>query len=114
VAAIDAKDQLGSFSNWGRRTVHIGAPGVAVFSTTVGSKYSDTVVDMLGIKATWDGTSMATPHVAGAAALYWSKHPNATWREVKNAILDSARPISALQGKTVTGGKLNVESLMSR
>lgn len=112
VAAIDQNNALGAFSNWGHKTVHIGAPGVAVFSTTVGGNYSDTVIDMYGIKATWDGTSMATPHVAGAAALYWSAHPTATWRDVKNALLNSAKPISSLNGKSVSGGKLNVESLM--
>lgn len=115
VAALDSKDRLASFSNWGLRSVDIGAPGVKVFSTTVGSKYSDTVLNILGvIKATWDGTSMAAPHVSGAAALYWSKHPNATWREVKDAIMTSARPIDSMRGKSVTGGKLNVESLMQR
>lgn len=111
VAALDNKDQLGAFSNWGQKTVHIGAPGVAVFSTTVGGNYSDTVIDMYGIKATWDGTSMACPHVAGAAALYWSKHPTASWQQVKSAIMNSSKPISALNGKSVTGGKLNVDKL---
>ncbi len=112
VAALDKADALGSFSNWGKKAVDIGAPGVAVFSTTVGGKYSDTVIDLLGIKATWDGTSMAAPHVSGAAALYWADHPEATWREVKAAILKSAQPIQALNGKSVTGGKLNVDALM--
>ena len=55
---------------------------------------------------------MACPHVAGAAALYWSSHPEKTYKEVKDAILKSARPIPALRGKTVSGGKLNVEDLM--
>lgn len=112
VAAIGAQDTLGSFSNWGVRSVDLAAPGVVVYSTTVGGKYSDTVIDMFGVKATWDGTSMATPHVAGAAALYWSKHPNATWREVKEALLSSTKPVASLRGKLLTGGKLNVENLM--
>lgn len=112
VAALDKADALGSFSNWGKRAVDLGAPGVAVFSTTVGGKYSDTVIDMLGIKATWDGTSMAAPHVSGAAALYWADHPKATWREVKDAILRTTKPVSVLNGKSVTGGKLNVDALM--
>jgi len=112
VAAIDVNDNFGSFSNWGVKTVHIAAPGVKVFSTTVGSEYSDVVIDKYGFHATWDGTSMATPHVAGAAALYWSAHPEKTWRDVKTAILGSAKKISAAQGKLVTEGKLDVNALM--
>ncbi|RYZ76430.1 MAG: protease [Proteobacteria bacterium] len=112
VAAIAQDNTLGAFSNWGVKSVDIAAPGVVVYSTTVGSKYADTVVDMFGIKATWDGTSMAAPHVSGAAALYWSTHPQATAAEVKAAILNSATPVPVLNGKLVTGGKLNVENLM--
>lgn len=114
VAAIDVNNQLGSFSNWGARTVDIGAPGVKVFSTTVGNKYSDMVLDIMGFTVTWDGTSMATPHVAGAAALYWSAYPEKNWREVKAAILNSAKAIPALSGKTTSNGKLDVLRLMSQ
>lgn len=114
VSAIDKADGLGSFSNWGRTSVDIGAPGVAVFSTTVENGYNDKVIDLpdFGIVATWDGTSMAAPHVSGAAALYWADHPKATMMEVKAAILNSAIPISSMNGKSVTGGKLSVENLM--
>lgn len=112
VAALDVKDQLGSFSNWGLTKVDIGAPGVNVYSTTVGSLYSDKVIDVGGFEVTWDGTSMATPHVAGAAALYWSLHPNKTWQEVKAAILGSSKKINSLNGKSVSGGKLDVRALI--
>lgn len=114
VAALDSSNNLGKFSNWGRRTVHIGAPGVKVYSTVPDNVYQDTVLNIPGfIVATWDGTSMATPHVSGAAALYLSKNPNADWREIKSAILRTATPVPALQGKAVTNGKLNVQALMN-
>ena len=112
VAALDSSDKLGSFSNWGKKAVDIGAPGVKVYSTVVGGSYTDSVMPILGI--TWDGTSMATPHVAGAAALYWSANPTKTWLEVKNAIMKSAKKIPSLNGKAVSDGKLNVDGLMAQ
>jgi thermitase len=112
VAALDVKSELGSFSNWGLNSVDIGAPGVKVFSTTVNQNYSDVVVDKFGFKATWDGTSMATPHVAGAAALYWSAHPEKTWQDVKTALLVSAQKIPALRGKVSSEAKLDVDALL--
>jgi len=113
VAALDVNNSLGSFSNWGATSVDIGAPGVAIFSTTVGGGYSDKVIDIPGlITATWDGTSMAAPHVAGAAALYWSKHPTKSLAEVKAAILESAKRIDNLTGKAVSQGKLDVGNLL--
>ncbi|MBY0385414.1 S8 family serine peptidase, partial [bacterium] len=103
VAAIDKNNRLASFSSYGLTTVDIGAPGVDVYSSIPKNKYMSL-----------DGTSMACPHVSGAAALYWSKNPQASLMEVKNAILKSAAPISALNGKVVTGGKLNVKNLLTQ
>lgn len=113
VAAIDEKGALGSFSNWGARTVHIAAPGVKVFSTTVGQTYNDTIINMGPLVATWDGTSMATPHVAGAAALYWSKHPEMNYSQVKQALLTNVKANPALTGKMVSNGQLDVKTLMA-
>jgi subtilisin family serine protease len=62
--------------------------------------------------ASYNGTSMATPHVTGAAALYASSHPDAKAAEIKAAILEAARftPTTSLNGKCVTGGRLNVST----
>lgn len=97
VAAIDKSGNLASFSNYGAATVDIGAPGVGVISTTAFNTYSS-----------FSGTSMATPHVSGAAALYASTHPGVTASQIRDAILSNAIPTGSLAGKTVTGGRLNV------
>jgi subtilisin family serine protease len=101
VAAITSTGARASFSNFGLKSVDIGAPGAAVYSTVPakGNKAS---------YASYSGTSMATPHVTGAAALYASTHAGATAAQIKAAILGSAVPTPALNGKTVTGGRLNV------
>lgn len=112
VSALDINDQLGTFSNWGANSVDIGAPGVVVYSTIVGGGYNDIIFDKFGIRVTWDGTSMACPHVAGAAALYWAANPEKNWQQVKDAILKSAKTVSLLNGKNQTNGKLDVENLM--
>lgn len=102
VAATDANDKLAFFSNYGKKTTHVAAPGVKVYSTVPGGKYENL-----------DGTSMACPHVAGAAALIWSKNPKWTYKQVKKALMDTVDPIAALKGKTVTGGRINVLSALS-
>jgi subtilisin family serine protease len=91
----------------------MGAPGVAVYSTTVENGYSDKVIDLpqFGISVTWDGTSMAAPHVSGAAALYLADHPKATLAEVKSAVMKATKPVSTMSSKATTNGKLSVEKI---
>ena len=96
VAATDHNDNKASFSSYGLTSVDIGAPGVGIYSTLLGSNY-----------ASWSGTSMATPHVAGVAALLWSYNPASGGAAVKSAILNGADPITALEGKVLTGARLN-------
>jgi subtilisin family serine protease len=101
VAATDANDTLAKFSNVGAKSVHVAAPGVNVYSTIPGDKY-----------ASLSGTSMACPHVAGAAALVWAKNPTWTYKQVKQALMSSVDVIPGLKGKTVTGGRINVQKAM--
>lgn len=101
VAAITSGGAKSSFSNYGATTVDIGAPGSGIFSTLPGKGGKSAY-------GSYSGTSMATPHVTGAAALYAASHLGATAAEIRNAILGSAIPTASLAGKTATGGRLNV------
>ena len=101
VAATDENDQKAGFSNYGATTVDLGAPGVNIRSTTPGNTYSF-----------YNGTSMATPHVSGAAALLLAEAPSLTVAQLKAAILDNVDPVAALAGLTVTGGRLNVDKAL--
>ena len=96
VAALDRNDQLARFSNWGAKSVAIGAPGVDILSTWLGNAYEEK-----------SGTSMATPVVAGVAALIVAEHPGMSVDNVRKKLLASTDPIVALKGKTVTGGRIN-------
>jgi len=105
VAATDNRDARAGFSNYGIQTVNLGGPGVNVYSTFPNSSYG------------YDsGTSMATPHVAGSAALALSIAHNASYQDIRNAIFDSVDPIPALRvdGPTPvsTGGRLNAFHLL--
>ena len=104
VASITSTGALSSFSQYGATTVDIGAPGSAIWSTVPKSSKGKVISSY----ASYSGTSMATPHVSGAVALYASLNPGATAAQIKSAILNSATPTASLSGKTVTGGRLNV------
>lgn len=104
VASIASNGTLSSFSNYAATKVDLGAPGSAIYSTLPKSSKGK-VVSGYG---SYSGTSMATPHVTGAAALYASTHPGATAGQIKAAILSSTEPTASLTGKCVTGGRLNV------
>lgn len=99
VAAITSTGSLSSFSNYGANSVDLAAPGSGIYSTTAYNTFES-----------YSGTSMATPHVTGAAALYKARNPSATAQQIKDALLNAAKstPTASLSGKTVTGGRLNV------
>jgi len=103
VASITSTGALSSFSNYGTTNVDIGAPGSSIYSS-VPARSRGAVVSSY---ASYSGTSMATPHVTGAAALYASTHAGATALQIKQAILGTALPTPSLAGKTGTGARLN-------
>jgi serine protease len=104
VASITSTGGLSSFSNFGAVSVDLGAPGSGIYSTVpVRSKGQ-----VVSAYASFSGTSMATPHVTGAAALYASTHPGSSYAAIKSAILSSTIATPSLSGKVATGGRLNV------
>src|SRR5262249_47353265 len=101
VAATHHDDRYTPFTNCGATRVDLAAPGDSVWSTWPGGGYQFA-----------SGTSMATPLVAGAAALVWSAFPNLSAAEVKARLLNSVDPIGQIGANanypTVTNGRLNV------
>jgi subtilisin family serine protease len=95
VAATDEFNGLASFSNYGAVTVDLAAPGVRILTT-----HPDGYVE-------FHGSSAATPHVSGAAALLWSRHPQASVAQITQALIKGVEAVPQLRGKTLAGGRLN-------
>ncbi len=98
VAASDQDDRLASFSNYGPNTVHLAAPGVGIYSTERNDNY--------GYRS---GTSMATPHVSGLAALVWSKNQSMSMVELKNSILSHTEQIPSYQHDIISAGRMDAD-----
>ena len=101
VAATTQDDHLAVFSNYGAASVDVAAPGEHILSTLPGG---------YGFA---DGTSMASPHVAGVAALLLAAHPTWTVAQVRDRILATVRPIKSLTGEVATGGMVNAAAALA-
>jgi len=101
VAATTSNDSKAGFSNYGRRTVHVGAPGNNILSTLPGNDYGSL-----------SGTSMATPHVSGLAALLKAQNLNRDWRAIKNLLLAGGDTIKSM-ANTITGKRINANGAMT-
>jgi subtilisin family serine protease len=104
VASITSAGALSSFSNFGATTIDLGAPGSAIVSTVPQGRDKNIASGY----ASYSGTSMATPHVTGAAALHAASHAGATAAQIKAAILGSAVATPSLNGRVVSNARLNV------
>ena len=104
VAATDRNNLLASFSNYGANSVELGAPGVSIYSCLNGSDSS---------YGSLNGTSMATPHVSGALALLRAQFPELSYSNAIAVLLATVDPIPSLTGKTISGGRLNLQKLLT-
>ena len=102
VAATTHYDQLSWFSNYGVSSVDLATPGSLIYSTKPNNSYGSL-----------SGTSMATPHVSGAAVLVWSAHGGWSAAQVKAALLNGVDTLSSLSGKVATGGRLNLANALA-
>lgn len=102
VAAHTVSDNLASFSCFGKRTVHVAAPGHNILSTVPGNKY-----------AVYSGTSMATPHVSGVLGLLLSKEGRLPVEEVRNRLMATTVPVGTYRKKTISGGRVDAYNLLT-
>jgi subtilisin family serine protease len=102
VANTTRNDGLSSGSHYGKTSVDLGAPGSDILSTIPGNQYAFN-----------SGTSMAAPHVAGAAALLLAQNPNLSVTQLKDILMNTTDPLTELNGKTVSGGRLNIRRALN-
>lgn len=107
VAALDQNFALASFSSWGATSVDVGAPGTNILSTWAGAGSNNTSYKTI------DGTSMASPEVAGLATMLRAFNPQYTFVDTVNAIKNGGRSISALAGRTTAGKAVDVMSSLA-
>lgn len=102
VAATTGMDGLASFSSFGAESVHLGAPGHQILSSTPNNNYR-----------VLSGTSMAAPHVSGALGLLLSQEGRLPTSEVRERLIATTDPVGALRGRVANSGRLNAYNLLT-
>lgn len=102
VAATDRNDLLADYSNYGLKSVQLAAPGTSIYSTFPNASYRSV-----------SGTSMAVPHVVGAAAMLLTQRPCLTPSEVRDILMNTTDPIDNLRSSVVSGGRLNLHTMLT-
>lgn len=97
VASTSSGGGMSYFSNYGKATVDIAAPGSGVYSTVPGNRYRS-----------MSGTSMACPTTVGVAAEVWSHFPELGALELKQSLMDSVTPVGRFQNRMVSGGRVDL------
>lgn len=100
VAATNQNGNLASYSNYGKISVDVAAPGTSIQSTTPNNTYQY-----------MNGTSMATPHVSGLAVLLKSQNPSLSWLDIKTQILNRVDKKASLMPTLLTGGRINAHKV---
>ena len=95
VAATNNQDALAYFSNYGRRSVHVSAPGMDIMSTYLNNEYK-----------IFSGTSMATPYVTGLIGLLKANDSSLDWKQLKNLVIAGGNSLKGLSDKTVSGRRI--------
>ena len=96
VAKSDRNDEMPSNSGYGKNSVHLMAPGQDVIGAAPKNKYRES-----------SGTSFAVPHVVGALALVWSRHPEWNYQQVREAVLKTVDPAGRIRSPTITDGRVS-------
>jgi subtilisin family serine protease len=102
VAAVDSADSLTDYSNYGKNTVQVAAPGSYTLSTTPNGGYG------FGL-----GTSMACPHVSGVAALLFAHEPSLSPAQARRRMVETADPLPSLIGRVSSNGRVNAYNALT-
>ncbi|MBT4792810.1 MAG: S8 family serine peptidase [Halobacteriovoraceae bacterium] len=107
VAAFNARDRHSAYSSYGKKTVHVAAPGTNIISTYIKKKRKKEIYKVAS------GTSMAAPYISGLVGLLLSITNEYTPLEIKQRLITTSVPVAHMEDKSVSGGRVNAESFLN-